>query len=78
MENDPAITLPQAQAQLAAWLAASAAVATGQEYQIDVSGTRRKLTRADAGEIRKQVAYWSHIVNQKRGRRMRFAVPVDI
>ena len=48
------ITQAQAQAQLDAWLAASLAVATGQSYEI----ADRKLTRADAGEIRRQIEYW--------------------
>ena len=48
------ITLAQAEAQLAAWLAASTAVASGQEYEI---GDRR-LRRTDAAEIRKQLDYW--------------------
>lgn len=73
-----AFTLAEAQAQLAAWKAASLAVATGQEYQIDVSGTRRKLTRVDSAEIRAQINFWAHIVNQKTRSRTRFAVPVDL
>ena len=72
-----AFTLQEAQEQLAAWKAASLAVATGQEYIIDISGTRRKLTRVEAGEIRSQISYWSHIVNQKTRPRTRFAIPVD-
>lgn len=48
------ITLEQAQAQLEAWLAASLAVTKSQSYQI---GDRR-LSRADAAEIRSQVEFW--------------------
>lgn len=49
-----AITLADAQAQLAAWLAASAAAATSQSYEI----AGRKLTRANSSEILEQVKYW--------------------
>ena len=73
-----AFTLAEAQAQLAVWKAASLAVATGQEYQIDVSGTRRKLTRVNSKEILDQINFWSHIVNQKQRSRTRFAVPMDL
>lgn len=48
------ITLEQAQAQLDAWLAASLAVSKSQSYQI---GDRR-LSRADAAEIRSQLEFW--------------------
>lgn len=53
------ITLAQAQAQLDAWLAASTAVAKSQSYEID----GRKLTRANAGEIRQSIDYWNSQVN---------------
>jgi len=52
------ITLAEAQSQLTAWLAASQAIATGQEYWI--SG--RRMKRADAGEVRRQINYWSSMV----------------
>ena len=52
------ITLANAEAQLAAWLAASSAVALSQSYQIEVEGNRRMLTRADASEIREQIKFW--------------------
>jgi len=52
------ITLSEAQTQLTAWLDASKAIATGQEYWI--SG--RRMKRADAAEVRKQINYWSGIV----------------
>lgn len=55
-----AITLAQADAQLAAWLDASTKVAQGQSYSI---GTR-SLTRADAKEIREQITFWEGKVNQ--------------
>ncbi|TCS37476.1 hypothetical protein EDC30_104280 [Paucimonas lemoignei] len=73
------ITLQQAQAQLDAWMAASTAVATGQEYSI---GTR-KLRRADAAEIRQQIIFWQRQVAQlgatsrggPRGMRVSYGVP---
>lgn len=57
------ITLEVAQAQLTVWLAASTAVASGQEYEIDAgNGSRRRLKRVDAAEIREQLNYWSGMV----------------
>lgn len=70
-----AFTLVQARAKLELWMAADEAVATGQEYEIDVSGTKRKLTRADAGMIQKRIQFWSHVINQKQHGRVRYAVP---
>lgn len=54
------ITLTQAQAQLASWLAADTAVAQGQSYAI---GTR-SLTRAQAGEIRENIEFWDRQVKR--------------
>jgi len=72
-----AITLAQAQAQLDAWLAASLAVATSQSYRI---GTRT-LTRADAGEIRRNIAHWERKVaaleSGRRGVLITRVVPRD-
>ena len=48
------LTLTQAEEQLQQWLAASSAVAKGQSYEIG----GRKLTRADAGDVRLMVDYW--------------------
>lgn len=53
------ITQAQAQAQLDAWLAASIATAGNQSYQI----ADRKLTRADAAEIRRSIEYWQQQVS---------------
>lgn len=52
------ITLQQAQTQLDAWLAASAAVAQGQSYSITTESGSRSLTRANAQEIMMQVKFW--------------------
>jgi hypothetical protein len=78
----PGITLEQAQAQLDTWLAANSAVARGQEYEIDTgSGGRRRLKRADAGEIRQQIDYWDGKVKSLTPaagggrRRTRYVVP---
>lgn len=49
------ITLAQADAQLALYLAAEAKVLTGQSYEI----AGRKLTRANLEEIRNGVAIWN-------------------
>ena len=54
------ITLEQAQARLDDWLAADARVATGQAYEIG----ERKLTRADAAEIRRNIDYWQGWVSR--------------
>ena len=75
--NGGAIPLATAQAHLNAWLAADLAVSGGQEYVIDISGTRRKLTRVNAAEIKQSISYWAHIVNQKTRPRTRFIVPTD-
>lgn len=57
------IDLDTAQTQLDLWIAASAAVAGGQEYEIDTGGAgRRRLRRADAAEIMRMVAYWDRQV----------------
>lgn len=49
------ITLESAQAQLDLWLAADAAVASGQSYSIG----GRSLTRANAAEITNKIDYWN-------------------
>ncbi len=58
------ITLAQAETNLAAWLAASEAVAKSQAYSI----AGRTLTRTNAAEIREQIDYWDKKVkNLSRG-----------
>ncbi|KDP84699.1 hypothetical protein CF70_017940 [Cupriavidus sp. SK-3] len=68
------ITVEQAQAALAAWYAASLAVAKSQSYEIE----GRKLTRADAAEIRQQITFWEGKLAAARngGRRMRIGYGV--
>lgn len=62
------ITLAQAEAQLAAWVAASTAVASNQSYSMK----DRSMTRADAGEIRQQIEFWDawvrRLTPRSRGR----------
>lgn len=48
------ITLAQAEDQLAVWLAADTAVASGQSF--DHNG--RSLTRVNAKEIRESINFW--------------------
>lgn len=48
------ITLAIAEAQLTEWIAASAAVASGQSYSIK----DRSLSRVDAAEIRESIKFW--------------------
>lgn len=57
------ITLAQAEAQLASWLAASTAVAGGQSYSIG----DRTLTRANAAEIQSMVTFWDNRVKELSG-----------
>lgn len=62
--------------RLALWLAAEAAVATGQSYTID----DRSLTRASLKQIREQIEYWSGrlaLAEEGRNRVYRF-VPRDV
>lgn len=54
------ITLVQAQAQLDAYLAAEAAVLTGQKYEI----AGRMLMRADLAAIQSGIALWNQRVQQ--------------
>lgn len=66
------ITLAQAEEQLAAWMAASTAVASKQSYRIG----ERVLTLTDAGEIRENIKFWNSMVGTLDGRgRLRTIVP---
>jgi hypothetical protein len=51
-----AITLEQWQTRLDAYLAAEVAVLSNQEYEIEAATGRRRLRRADLGEIRRGIA----------------------
>lgn len=52
------ITLEIAEARLTAYLAAEEAVLTGQAYEMDTGGGRRKLTRADLSGIQVGIRLW--------------------
>ncbi|MDH5541963.1 MAG: DUF6148 family protein [Nitrospinota bacterium] len=54
------ITLEQAEAKLAEWMAADTAVASGQAYSV----AGRSLNRADAAQIRENITYWNAQVNK--------------
>lgn len=69
------LTLEQAQARLADWLEADAAVARNQSYSIN----GRTLTRASASEIRQNIDFWQQKVDAiaargVTGRRPRYIV----
>ncbi|PTR17488.1 hypothetical protein C8R31_101652 [Nitrosospira sp. Nsp2] len=71
------ITLVQAEAQLALWIDADTAVASGQEYQI----AGRTLRRTDAAEISNKIDYWNKWVQRlssggNGGMRIRGVTPV--
>ncbi len=53
------MTLAEAQTQLAAWEAASLALATGRSYSIG----DRQLTRNDAGEVREMMTFFQRKVD---------------
>ena len=76
-----AITLDEAKAKLKTWMDADDAIALGQSYSIDVGGTRRNLTRADAGQVQERINYWRQEVDRlERGTtapRVRLVVPRD-
>lgn len=71
------ITLAQAQAKLALWMAADDAVAGNQSYEIN----GRSMTRADAGEIADRITYWDAKVKELTpgagGFRVYAGVPTD-
>jgi hypothetical protein len=54
------ITLAQAEAQLAAWLAADEAVSRGQSYTVG----GRAVTRADAATITEKIKFWDAKVKE--------------
>jgi len=67
------ITLAQAETQLAAWLEADTAVASGQAYSVG----GRSLTRANAKEIRDNIVFWDKQVKRltRGGLRVRGGTP---
>ena len=72
------LTAAQAQEQLDIWLAASTAVAAGQEYSYSSGTTQRSLKKSDAEEIRNNVIFWNDmVINLSQGSNtvMRQGVP---
>lgn len=73
------ITIEAARENLAIWLEAQKAVATGQSYRIG----SRSLTRASIYDIQKMIAYWQNVIDQLeagrgRGARVLRGVPRDL
>jgi hypothetical protein len=58
------ITLAQAEEQLAAWLAASVAIAKGQSYSFSAGDQHYALTRANSAEVKTQVEFWNRKVQE--------------
>lgn len=54
------ITLAQAVAKLALWMAADDAVANSQAYSME----GKALTRADSGLIMKNIIFWNNMVKE--------------
>ncbi len=52
------ITLEQAQANLDAWVKCSLKVAANQSYTMQIDGSERVFTRANAEHIDKMIDYW--------------------
>lgn len=72
------ITLADAEAHLATWLAAETAIATSQSYTITSGESTRTLTRADLSKVREQIEYWQKWVDRlspTNRRRTRYVVP---
>jgi hypothetical protein len=72
------ITLAQAQEQLALYLAAEAAVLTGQSYRIQTPQGERELRRANLAEIQEGIKTWNDrcaTLSTATGSRRRVIVP---
>lgn len=52
------LTLEHATAQLERYLAAEIAALSGQSYELDAGGVRRRVTRADLQWIQEGIALW--------------------
>ena len=57
-------TLSEARAQLAAWEAASLALAAGKEHWLTTAGGARRLMRSDAEEVTRMIDHWQTKVNR--------------
>ena len=58
------ITLAQAEAKLATWMAPLDTIAVGQSYSIATGTGSRSVNRADLAEAQKQVEYWDRQVKR--------------
>ncbi len=59
-----AVSQSSAQTYLDTWVAAQNALAGASSYTFSFpNGQTRTVTRADAGEIRDQIAYWHRVAN---------------
>jgi hypothetical protein len=68
MPDDNGITLAEAKTQLAAWMTADAALASGaQSFSITTTSGGRSLTRADAAEVRRNLEFWDGKVRELAG-----------
>ncbi len=67
MPDDNGITLADAKTQLAIWMTADAAVASGQSYQMTTGGNHRQITRVNAKEITDKINYWQGMVTRLSG-----------
>lgn len=65
------------QERLDAYKAAELKVLSGQEYEIDTGGARRRLKRADLAEVRAAIANLQSQLDAANGtrRRIRYVVP---
>jgi hypothetical protein len=78
MTHPNSIPLAAAIAHRDAWLEATLALATAQQYSITTGGSTRQLTRANLPEARRMLEFWERRVlslTPGAGRRVRFGVP---
>ncbi len=61
------MTKDEIQTHYNAWLAASMALANGQEYTLQTGGGSRTLKRTDAAEVRNWLNYWEQKLNSIQG-----------
>lgn len=76
-------TLEEARAKLKMWMDADESLAlTGQAYVIDVGGSKREITRANAIHVQDRIKFWStevaRLESGSRGLRVRRVVPRDL
>ncbi|HAM41695.1 MAG TPA: hypothetical protein DCP69_10255 [Candidatus Omnitrophica bacterium] len=73
------ITLEQAEAKLAQYMAAEEAVLTGQSYRLNTGATERELKRADLASIQQGIRLWegriARLSRASRGMRVGEVIP---